>query len=150
MRKHLVQNSETKYWTTSFFTSPTTKPLSSAILMMESTLLIWWSLYSFSNLSVTSPTPQLILKPFRRFTYVAAHSLTLPLLHLRHSSFSNPSFASPTSQALHLIHLASRPCNVFIWTRFFFSKRQIKETETAHHMICSCEALAHRRHSILG
>ena len=35
---------------------------------------------------------------------------TLPLLHLRHSSFSNPSFASPTSQVLHLIHLVSRPC----------------------------------------
>ena len=31
-----------------------------------------------------------------------------PLLHLHHSSFFNPSFASPTSQALHLIHLASR------------------------------------------
>ena len=38
-----------------------------------------------------------------------AHSPTLPLLYLRHSSFSNPSYASPTSQALHLIHLASRP-----------------------------------------
>ena len=36
-----------------------------------------------------------------------AESSTLPLLHLRHGSFSNPSFASPTSQALHLIHLAS-------------------------------------------
>ena len=67
-------------------------------------------LYSFSNLSVTSPTSQLILQPFRRFTYVKAHSPTLPLLHLRHSSFSNPSFASPTSQAHHLIHLTSRPC----------------------------------------
>ena len=52
---------------------------------------------------------QLILQPFRRFTYVTAHSPTLPFLHLRHSSFSNPSFASPTSQALHLIHLARRP-----------------------------------------
>ena len=39
-----------------------------------------------------------------------AHSPTLLLLHLHHSSFSNPSFASPTSQALHLIHMASRPC----------------------------------------
>ena len=58
---------------------------------------------------VTSPTSQLILQPFRRFTYVTSHSPTLPLLHLLHSSFSNPSFASPTSQALHLIHLASRP-----------------------------------------
>ena len=66
---------------------------------------------SFSNLSFTSPTSQLILQPFRRFTYVTAHSPTLPLLHLRHSSFSNPSFASRTSQALHLIHLASRPCD---------------------------------------
>ena len=67
---------------------------------------------SFYNLSVTSPTSQLILQPFCRFNYITAHSPTLPLLHLHHSSFSNPSFASPTSQALHLIHLASRPwCN---------------------------------------
>ena len=68
------------------------------------------SLCSFSNFSVTSSTSQLILKPFRRYTYVTAHSPTLPLLHLRHSSFSNLSFASSTSQALHLIHLVSRPC----------------------------------------
>ena len=40
---------------------------------------------SFSNLSVTSPTSQLILQPFRRFTYVTAHSPAL-------------SVASPTSQ----------------------------------------------------
>ena len=46
---------------------------------------------------------------FRRFTYITAHSPTLLLLHLRHSSFSNSSFASLTSQVLHLIHLASRP-----------------------------------------
>ena len=70
-------------------------------------------LCSFSNLSIASPTSQLILHPFRRFTYVTAHSPTLPLLHLRHSSFSNPCFASPTSQALQLIHLASRPCIEF-------------------------------------
>ena len=69
---------------------------------------IWQN--SFSNLSVTSPTSQLILQPFHRFTYITAHCTTLPLFHLRHSSFSNLSFASPTSQALHLIHLASRPC----------------------------------------
>ena len=49
---------------------------------------------------------ELILQPFRHFTYVTIHSPTLPLLHLRHSSFSSPSFASPTSQALHLIYLA--------------------------------------------
>ena len=71
------------------------------------------SSFSFSKLSVTSPTSQLILKPFRRSTYVTVHSPTLPLLHLRHSSFPNLSFASPTSQARHLIHLASRPCSTF-------------------------------------
>ena len=71
---------------------------------------------SFSNPSVALPTSQLILQPFRCFTYVKAewaelilqpfrhftyvttHSPTLPSLHLRHSSFSNLSVASPTSQ----------------------------------------------------
>ena len=77
-------------------------------------------LCSFSNLSVTSPTSQLILQPFRRFTYVTAHYPTLPFLHLRHSSFSNPSFASPTSQALH--HLASRPWHYI--STILTSKRQ--------------------------
>ena len=70
------------------------------------------------NLSITSPTSQLILQPFRRFTYVTAHSPTLPLLHLHHSSFSNPSFASPTSQALHLRHLANRSCISMLGTKF--------------------------------
>ena len=72
-------------------------------------------LCSFTNLFVTSPTSQLIRQPFHRFTHITAHFPTLPLLHLRHSSFSNPYFASPTSQALHLIHLASRP-----WFPFCF------------------------------
>ena len=57
-------------------------------------------------------------KAFHHFTYVTAHSSTLPLLHLRHSSFSNHSFASPTSQALHLRHLANRPCISTLVTRF--------------------------------
>ena len=90
----------------------------------------------FSNPSLALPTSQLILQPFPHFTYVTAHSPTLPSLYLCHSSFSNPSlalpmsqlilqpfhcftqvtahsstlFPSPTSQALHLFHLASRPC----------------------------------------
>ena len=68
-------------------------------------------LCSSSNISVTSPTPQLILQPsvalptsqlilqpFRHFTYVTTHSPTLPSLYLRHSSISNISVASPTSQ----------------------------------------------------
>ena len=40
------------------------------------------------------------LQPFRHFTYVTAHSPTLPSLYLRHSSFSNLSVASPTSQLI--------------------------------------------------
>ena len=50
-----------------------------------------------SNPSVALHMSQLILQPFRCLTYVTVH-------------FSNSSFASPTSQVLHLIHLASRPC----------------------------------------
>ena len=64
---------------------------------------------SFSNSSAALPTSQLILQPFRcftyvisTFTYVAAHSPTLLPLHLCHRSFYNPSVASPTSYALHL------------------------------------------------
>ena len=66
---------------------------------------------------------ELILQTFHHFTFVTTHSPTLPLLYLHHSSFSNPSvaspmsqpfsnpsFASPTSLALHLRHLASCPC----------------------------------------
>ena len=48
--------------------------------------------------------------PFCRFTYVTDHSPTLPLLHLRYSSFSKPCVASPMSQELHLRHLVSRTC----------------------------------------
>ena len=43
---------------------------------------------------------ELILQAFRPFTYVAAHSPTLPSLYLRHSSFSNPSVASDTSELI--------------------------------------------------
>ena len=55
---------------------------------------------SFSKLSVASPTSQLILQPFRCFTYVTAQSPIFPSLHLRHNSFSNPSAALPTSQLI--------------------------------------------------
>ena len=37
---------------------------------------------------------------FRRFTYVTAHSPTFLSLHLRHSSFFDPSVALPTSQLI--------------------------------------------------
>ena len=70
---------------------------------------------SFSNSHLASPTSQLILQTILSFTYVTGtsptscgeppmfslhHSPTLTSLRLRHSSFSNPSFASPTSQLI--------------------------------------------------
>ena len=70
-----------------------------------------YELCSFSKLSVTSPTSHLILilQAFRHFTYVTGHFPTLPSLQLRHSSFSNPSVASPTSaHSLTLLSLLLR------------------------------------------
>ena len=40
----------------------------------------------------------LILQPFHHFTHIITHSPTLLSLYLHHSSFSNPSIASPMSQ----------------------------------------------------
>ena len=42
----------------------------------------------------------LIPQPFSHFTYVTTHSPTLLSLYLHHSSFSNPSVVSPTSQLI--------------------------------------------------
>ena len=77
------------------------------------------------NLSVTSPSSQLILQIFRRFTYVTAHcrmsrahSPTFPSLHLRHNSFSNSSVALPTSQFILQPFVAS-PTTQLILQPFF-------------------------------
>ena len=59
----------------------------------------------------------LILQPFRHFTDVTAHSPTLSLLHLRHSSFSNPSVALPTSQLI-LQPFSRLPTSQFILQPF--------------------------------
>ena len=61
----------------------------------------------FTYVTVRSPTlpslylrdgAKLILEPFRHFTYVTTHSPALPSLYVGHSSFSNHSVASSTSQ----------------------------------------------------
>ena len=94
--------------------------VSEGALGLENELWCRWSnrrgwrrrLCSFSNLSVASPTSQLVLlisKPFRRFIYIRTHYPTLLSLHPHHNLFSNPSVASPMSHALHLCHLPSRP-----------------------------------------
>ena len=66
---------------------------------------------SFSKLSVTSPMPQLILQPFRRFSYVTVFLQLFRCFTNVTAHSPTSSFASPTSQALHLRHLASRPCH---------------------------------------
>ena len=70
---------------------------------------------SFSNPSAALPTSQLILQPFRCFTYVIGTSRTSQLILKPFRRFTyvtghNPSVASPTSQGLHVLHLESRPC----------------------------------------
>ena len=61
-------------------------------------------LYLILQPFVASPTSQLILQPFRRYTYVIARSTTLPLLHLRHRHFIYVTAHSPTLPPLHLLH----------------------------------------------
>ena len=51
-------------------------------------------------------------EPFRHFTYITTHSPTLPTLYLRHSSFSNPSVALPTS----LLILQPFSCFTYVTT----------------------------------
>ena len=55
---------------------------------------------SLVNVHTSVKSVYLILQPFRHFAYVTARSPTLPSRYLRHSSFSNPSVASPMSQLI--------------------------------------------------
>ena len=64
-----------------------------------------WEKYGVLSLHLCVHGTELIFQAFHRFTYVIAHSPILPSLYLRHNSFCNPSFVSPTSQVLHLCHL---------------------------------------------
>ena len=64
----------------------------------------------FTYVVGTSPTSQLILQPFRRFTNVigtsptSAHSTTFPPLYQRHRHFTYVTFHSLTLPPLHLRH----------------------------------------------
>ena len=61
------------------------------------------SSFWFSKLSVTSPTSQLILQPFRYFTYVTAHSPTLLSPLIRHRIFTYVTWrAAHVSHTLHI------------------------------------------------
>ena len=75
------------------------KPDSGLITNTRKSIQIAWSKIN----SVNSPHPNhfhLLLQSFRHFTHVTAHSQTLSMLHLHHSSFSNSSIASPMSQLI--------------------------------------------------
>ena len=55
---------------------------------------------AFSNTSVVSPTSQLILQPFRCFTYITAHSPILISLLLRHKLFTYVTGEPPMSERI--------------------------------------------------
>ena len=57
---------------------------------------------SFSNPSVALPTSQLILQPFRCFTYVTAHSPTHLSLLLRHRLFTYVTWRAAHAPILRL------------------------------------------------
>ena len=112
---------------------------------------------SFYNPSVASPTLQLILKtsitspmsqltfqPFRCFTYVSAHSPTLPSLHRRHSSFDKPFVTSPTSRSLYNPSVASAPSQLILQPFHCFTY------VTAHFPILPSLHLCHRSFSNLS
>ena len=85
---------------TLFFNPFIVSPMSQTLHLLHLASRLWMRLCSFSNPLVASLMLQLILQPLHCFTYVTAHSPTLPSLQLRHSPFSNPSVASPTSQII--------------------------------------------------
>ena len=58
----------------------------------------------FTYVISTSPTSQLILQPFRRFTHFTAHSTAFPLLQLRHKHFTYVTAHSPTLPPLYPRH----------------------------------------------
>ena len=64
--------------------------------------IIWPSLSSSLIIHYGRQWPEMMTRP-------KTLNKHMHMLHLRHNSFSNPSFAFPTSQALHLRRLASRP-----------------------------------------
>ena len=76
----------------SFYNPSVASPTSQAHSLTLPSLHLRHSLFS-----IASPTSQLILQPFRHFTYTTAHSLILPSLHLRHISFY-------TITSIHLHH----------------------------------------------
>ena len=67
---------------------------------LENELWCRWSDGKVGGWTLLCVWALLILQPFRHFTYVTTHSPTLISLYLRHSSFSNPSVVSPTSQLI--------------------------------------------------
>ena len=69
---------------------------------------------SFSNPYIASPTSQVILQPFCRFTYVTTHSTAFPLLHLHHRHFTYITWwaAHAPMMMLKYIHDDFIICNV--------------------------------------
>ena len=70
------------------------------ISYMINTVFMGGSPGELSEVCDVGEAKELMLQPFRHFTYVTTHSPTFPSLHLRHDLFSNPSVTLPTSQLI--------------------------------------------------
>ena len=71
----------------------------------------------FTYVIGTSPTSQLILQPFRRFTYVTSHSTALLFLHLRYRHFTYVTAHSPTLPKLHVRQIILQPFRCFTYVQ---------------------------------
>ena len=93
--------------------------------------------------------------------YVTAHSPTLPSLYLRHSSFCNPSVASPTSQLIFQpffrfsyvtsssLNSPGEPLMSTIWSSFYYKTRCfILETPALAQMVAYLPLVQRIRGSI--
>ena len=103
---------------------------------------------SFSNPSLALPTSQLILQPFRCFTYVTAHSPILISPLLRHRIFTQlilqpfPRFTyitahSPTLPLLHLRHSSFSNPSFASPTSQDFHLRHLASRPCCEHIFCS-------------
>ena len=78
--------------------------LSNPSAVLPTSQLVLKPFRCFTYVICTSPTSQLIFQPFRRFIYASAHSTTLPLLRLHHRHFNYIITHSPTLHPLYRRH----------------------------------------------
>ena len=79
-------------------------PVEATSMFLDGCIFTVKDRHSFSNPSVALPTSQLILQPFRCFTYVTAYSPTLISLLLRHRLFTYVTWRAAQNRTPKLYH----------------------------------------------